>query len=56
MKGSRAPVEVADASDTLRRLGCAPAEVLELGAGAPAWLEPPTTVVRVVRAGTGVRG
>jgi 16S rRNA (guanine527-N7)-methyltransferase len=56
MKGSRAPVEVTEAADTLRRLGCAPAEVLELGGGAPAWLEPPTTVVRVVRAGTGVRG
>jgi hypothetical protein len=47
---------VAESADTLRRLGCAPAEVLELGDGAPAWLEPPTTVVRVVRAGTDVRG
>jgi 16S rRNA (guanine527-N7)-methyltransferase len=56
MKGSRAPAEVAESADTLRRLGCAPAEVLELGDGAPAWLEPPTTVVRVVRAGTDVRG
>jgi 16S rRNA (guanine527-N7)-methyltransferase len=56
MKGSRALEEIAAAAGTLRRLGCAPAEVLELGAGAPARLEPPTTVVRVVRDGTDVRG
>lgn len=56
MKGWRAPEEIAEAAGTLRRLGCAPAEVLELGGGAPALLEPPTTVVRVVRGGTDVRG
>ncbi len=56
MKGSRAAAEVADATRTLRRLGCAPAEVLEVGAGPPALLDPATTVVRVVRAGTDVRG
>jgi len=56
MKGSRAVEEVADAGKTLRRLRCAPAEVLEIGAGPPAFLDPATTVVRVVRAGTGVRG
>jgi 16S rRNA (guanine527-N7)-methyltransferase len=56
MKGSRASEEVAAAAGTLRRLGCARPEVLELGAGAPARLEPPTTVVRVVRVGTDVRG
>ncbi len=56
MKGSRAAEEVADAAKTLRRLGCAPAEVLEIGAGPPAFLQPATTVVRVVRAGTDVRG
>jgi 16S rRNA (guanine527-N7)-methyltransferase len=56
MKGSRAQEEVAEAAKTLRRLGCAPAEVLEIGAGPPAFLDHPTTVVRVVRAGTDVRG
>jgi 16S rRNA (guanine527-N7)-methyltransferase len=56
MKGSRAPAEIAEAGDALRRLRCAAPEVLELGVGAPARLDPPTTVVRVVRAGTGVRG
>ncbi len=56
MKGSRAPVEVVAAEDALRRLGCAPPEMIELGAAAPTWLDPPTTVVRVVRAGTDVRG
>jgi hypothetical protein len=56
MKGSRAPAEIAEAGDTLRRLRCAAPEVLELGVGAPARLDPPTTVVRVVRAGTDVRG
>ncbi len=56
MKGTRATSEIADAGDTLRRLGCAAPEVVELGAGSPAWLDPPTTVVRVVRAGTDVRG
>ena len=56
MKGSRAAAEVADSTQTLRRLGCAPAEVLEVGGGPPAFLEPATTVVRVVRAGTDVRG
>ncbi len=56
MKGSRAGEEVADAAKTLRRLGCAPAEMLVVGVGSPAFLDPPTTVVRVVRAGTDVRG
>ncbi|MGH3345706.1 MAG: 16S rRNA (guanine(527)-N(7))-methyltransferase RsmG [Nocardioides sp.] len=56
MKGSRASAEVADAADTLRRLGCAAPEVLELGAGEPARLDPPTTVVRVVRHDEDVRG
>jgi 16S rRNA (guanine527-N7)-methyltransferase len=56
MKGSRAAEEVADASKALRRLGGAAAEVLEVGGGPPAFLEPATTVVRVVRAGTDVRG
>jgi 16S rRNA (guanine527-N7)-methyltransferase len=56
MKGSRAPAEIAEAGDTLRRLRCGTPEVLELGVGAPARLDPPTTVVRVVRAGTDVRG
>ncbi|HEX6150806.1 16S rRNA (guanine(527)-N(7))-methyltransferase RsmG [Nocardioides sp.] len=55
MKGARAAAEVADAAQVLRRLGCA-AEVLELGAGAPTCLDPPTTVVRVVRSGSDVRG
>ena len=46
MKGSSAHEEVRSASAELRRLGCAPAEVLTLGAGV---LDPPTTVVRVAR-------
>ena len=56
MKGSRAASEIADAAETLARLGCGPPEVLELGADEPARLDPPTTVVRVVRSGTDVRG
>lgn len=56
MKGSRAAAEVADAGADLRRLGCAEPEVLALGAEEPARLDPPTTVVRVVWAASGVRG
>lgn len=56
MKGSRATAEIADAGDDLRLLGCADPEVLSLGAGEPARLDPPTTVVRVVWQGHGVRG
>lgn len=56
LKGARAATEVADAADDLRRLGCAPAEVVLVGAGPPALLDPPTTVVRVVRDSAGVRG
>jgi 16S rRNA (guanine527-N7)-methyltransferase len=56
MKGSRAGAEVADAAEALARLGCAAPEVLELGTGDPARLDPPTTVVRVVRRDEDVRG
>ncbi len=56
MKGSRAAAEITDAADDLRRLGCADPEVLSLGGGDPARLDPPTTVVRVVWHGHGVRG
>jgi len=56
MKGSRAASEIADAAETLARLGCDTPEVIELGAGEPARLDPPTTVVRVVRLDEDVRG
>lgn len=56
MKGSRAAAEITEAAPDLRRLGCADPEVLVLGAGAPALLDPPTTVVRVVWGRPGVRG
>lgn len=56
MKGSRAASEITDAAETLSRLGCGTPELLELGAGPPARLDPPTTVVRVVRSRTDVRG
>lgn len=56
MKGSRAASEIADAAEALARLGCGTPELLELGAGPPAHLEPPTTVVRVVRPDEDVRG
>ena len=56
MKGSRATVEVAEAGEDLRRFGCAEPEVLQLGAGEPTRLDPPTTVVRVVWKRSGVRG
>ncbi len=56
MKGSRAMSEITDATETLARLGCGAPEVLELGAGEPARLDPPTTVVRVVRLDEDVRG
>lgn len=56
MKGSRAGEEVVGARADLHRLGCADPDVLFLGAGAPAFLDPPTTVVRVVRRGVRVRG
>jgi 16S rRNA (guanine527-N7)-methyltransferase len=56
MKGSRAGEEVAAATKTLRRLQCAPPEVVTVGAGEPARLDPPTTLVRVVRRQSGVRG
>ena len=43
--------------DTLRRLGCAAPEVLDARRAAhPTWLDPPTTVVRVVWADPDVRG
>ena len=56
MKGSRAGEEVDGARAELRALGCADPEVLLLGSGAPAFLDPPTTVVRVVRRHEHVRG
>jgi len=56
MKGSRAAVEIAEASEDLRRFGCADPEVVYLGGGEPARLDPPTTVVRVVWERSGVRG
>jgi len=56
MKGTRAAAEVAEAREDLRRLGCAEPGVLSLGAGEPALLDPPTTVVRVVWQRFGVRG
>jgi len=56
MKGSRAVEEVTESRDDLRRFGCAEPEVLWLGAGEPARLDPPTTVVRVVWDRSGVRG
>lgn len=52
MKGARAAEEIAGAMSALRRLGCAPPEVLTVGAE----LDPPTTLVRVVRRRSGVRG
>lgn len=52
MKGSRAPEEIASATKALRRLKCDEPEVLTVGAE----LEPPTTLVRVVRRQSGVRG
>jgi 16S rRNA (guanine527-N7)-methyltransferase len=56
MKGSKAGEEIVGARADLRRLGCADPDVLFLGAGEPALLDPPTTVVRVVRHGVRVRG
>lgn len=56
MKGSRAPAEVAEAGEALRRFGCAEPDILALGADGPARLDPPTTVVRVVWGRLGVRG
>jgi 16S rRNA (guanine527-N7)-methyltransferase len=56
MKGSRAGEEVAAAAPALRRLRCAPPEVMIVGADEPARLDPPTTLVRVVRRQSGVRG
>ncbi len=56
MKGSRAPEEIESARRELRRHRCADPEVLSVGGSAPALLDPPTTVVRVVRSSTGVRG
>ena len=56
MKGSRAGEEVAAATTALRRLWCAPPEILSVGGGDPAYLEPATTLVRVVRRQPGVRG
>ena len=56
MKGSRAASEITDAAETLTRLGCGTPELFELGAGPPARLDPPTTVVRVVRLDEDVRG
>lgn len=44
MKGTSAAAEVADAGEALERWGCAPAEVLSLGAGV---ISPPTVAVRV---------
>ena len=48
MKGSRASDEIVGAQGALSRFGCAAPDVLTLGAGQPALLDPPTTVVRVV--------
>lgn len=56
MKGSRADEEISQASAQLRRFGCDVPEVLRVGAEPPASLDPPTTVVRVVRRSAGVRG
>jgi len=56
MKGSRAGEEIDGARAELRALGCADPEVLFLGSGAPAFLDPPTRVVRVVRRHEHVRG
>jgi 16S rRNA (guanine527-N7)-methyltransferase len=56
MKGSRAGQEVDAAEQTLRRLQCAPPEIMTVGGGEPAYLDPPTTLVRVVRCQPGVRG
>lgn len=56
MKGSRAAEEVAQADEALAEFGCAAPEILTLGAGAPAELDPATTVVRVVWHHPGVRG
>jgi 16S rRNA (guanine527-N7)-methyltransferase len=56
MKGSRAEEEIGQAGATLRRLRCDVPEVVRLGAAPPASLDPPTTVVRVVRRDPGVRG
>ncbi len=52
MKGSRAQDEVVAAATTLRRLRCHEPDVITVGAQ----LEPPTTLVRVVRRQSGVRG
>ncbi len=56
MKGSRVEEEIVEAGAELRRFGCDVPEVLRLGEEAPASLDPPTTVVRVVRRDRGVRG
>lgn len=56
MKGSRAAQEVEEAAQALADFGCAPPEILSLGAGEPAALDPATTVVRVVWDRPGVRG
>ncbi len=56
MKGSRAAEEVAQAAQALAEFGCAPPEILSLGSGEPAALDPATTVVRVVWDRPGVRG
>lgn len=55
MKGSRAPEEIEAARTTWRRLRCEEPEVLTVGAQEPAALAQPTTLVRVVRRGDGVR-
>ncbi|MFD1947031.1 16S rRNA (guanine(527)-N(7))-methyltransferase RsmG [Nocardioides aestuarii] len=52
MKGGRAAEEIAAATKAWRRLQCTEPEVLTVGAA----LEPPTTLVRVVRRRHGVRG
>lgn len=60
MKGSRAEAEIEAAAPQLRRLRCAPPEVLRLGAEEPASVDqaaaPITTVVRVVQTADRVRG
>lgn len=48
MKGSSLPEEIAESADVLARLGCAPPEALELGAGQ---ISPHTRAVRVAWAG-----
>jgi 16S rRNA (guanine527-N7)-methyltransferase len=51
LKGSRASAELDAAADELRRLGAVAWEVVTCGLGL---VDPPTTVVRVVRGGAGV--